>query len=205
MYQKIHSEQSEEYIGFTMIANKISGAADIPQTIEKGQSIQNLETFKKLIIIKVFFSETKIYNVIVLYCIPNITNLNNLEFNKFFLGFRCLSEYPWCIIKIKSKHFPKVFKKIEKNKKNVTEKQEFSRKTSFWHNRFFYMVVTQKLVILVFSLILTKIHQNHEYLQIIWKLRVENVFQILITKVGCTVGLSYGLLTVNLKFLSPCI
>ncbi|KAF0772331.1 Uncharacterized protein FWK35_00000500 [Aphis craccivora] len=32
-------------------------------------------------------------------------------------GFRCKSEYPWCIVEVKSKHFPTVFKKIEKNKK----------------------------------------------------------------------------------------
>ncbi|KAF0759398.1 Uncharacterized protein FWK35_00005653, partial [Aphis craccivora] len=29
----------------------------------------------------------------------------------------------------KSKHFPTVFKKIERNKKEVTEKREFLRKT----------------------------------------------------------------------------
>ncbi|KAF0754774.1 Uncharacterized protein FWK35_00020760 [Aphis craccivora] len=124
-------------------------------------------------------------------------------------GFRCKSEYPWCIIKVKSKHFPTVFKKIKKNKKKkMTDKREFSRKTSFRPNRFFYMVVIQKPITVVntwnfhqitflrkhenlqrkdndfssndfkyLSLfknvdkfliiqILTKIRQNHEYLQI---------------------------------------
>ena len=38
---------------------------------------------------------------------------------------------------MKSKHFPTVLKKIEKNKKKVTEKREFLRKTSFRPNRFF--------------------------------------------------------------------
>ncbi|KAF0748762.1 Uncharacterized protein FWK35_00009185 [Aphis craccivora] len=46
---------------------------------------------------------------------------------------------------VKSKHFPTVFKKIEKNKKKMTEKQEILHNTSFRPNRFFYMVVIQKL------------------------------------------------------------
>ncbi|KAF0696226.1 Uncharacterized protein FWK35_00032644, partial [Aphis craccivora] len=33
-----------------------------------------------------------------------------------------------------------------KNKKKMTEKREFIRKTSFRSNRFFYMVVIQKLI-----------------------------------------------------------
>ncbi|KAF0765954.1 Uncharacterized protein FWK35_00025052 [Aphis craccivora] len=54
---------------------------------------------------------------------------------------------PWYIIEVKSKHFPIVFKKMEKKtKKKMTEKQEFLRKTSFRPNRFFYMVVIQKLI-----------------------------------------------------------
>ncbi|KAE9522236.1 hypothetical protein AGLY_017366 [Aphis glycines] len=50
------------------------------------------------------------------------------------------------ILEVKSKHFPTVFKKIKKNKKKVTEKREFLRKTSFRLNRFFYMGVIQKLI-----------------------------------------------------------
>ncbi|KAE9541249.1 hypothetical protein AGLY_004494 [Aphis glycines] len=46
-----------------------------------------------------------------------ITSRNNASISKFGGGFRWKSEYPWCIIKVKSKHFPTVFKKIEKNKK----------------------------------------------------------------------------------------
>ncbi|KAF0760719.1 Uncharacterized protein FWK35_00010454 [Aphis craccivora] len=46
-----------------------------------------------------------------------ITNRNNAPISNFGGGFRCKSEYPWCIIEVKSKHFPTVFKKIEKNKK----------------------------------------------------------------------------------------
>ncbi|KAF0745982.1 Uncharacterized protein FWK35_00026883, partial [Aphis craccivora] len=32
-------------------------------------------------------------------------------------GFRWQSEYSWCIIQVKSKHFKTVFKKIEKKTK----------------------------------------------------------------------------------------
>ena len=49
-------------------------------------------------------------------------------------------------IEVKSKHFQTVFKRIEKNKKKMTEKREFLRKTSFRPNRFIYMVVIQKLI-----------------------------------------------------------
>ncbi|KAF0737870.1 Uncharacterized protein FWK35_00032712 [Aphis craccivora] len=37
-------------------------------------------------------------------------------------------------------------KNLEKQKKKMTEKREFLRKTSFRPNRFFYMVVIQKLI-----------------------------------------------------------
>ncbi|KAF0769591.1 Uncharacterized protein FWK35_00013217 [Aphis craccivora] len=59
-----------------------------------------------------------------------ITSRNNAPISKFGGGFRRKSEYPWCIKEVKSKHFSTVFKKIEKNKKKVTEKREFLRKTS---------------------------------------------------------------------------
>ncbi|KAF0772063.1 Uncharacterized protein FWK35_00002913 [Aphis craccivora] len=52
-----------------------------------------------------------------------ITSRNNAPISNFAGGFRCKSEYPWCIIKVKSKDFPTAFKKIEKNKKKVTEKR----------------------------------------------------------------------------------
>ncbi|KAF0773228.1 Uncharacterized protein FWK35_00007672, partial [Aphis craccivora] len=46
-----------------------------------------------------------------------ITCLNNAPISNFWGGFRCKSEYPWCILEVKSKYFPTVFKKIEKNNK----------------------------------------------------------------------------------------
>ncbi|KAF0707973.1 Uncharacterized protein FWK35_00026985, partial [Aphis craccivora] len=48
---------------------------------------------------------------------------------------------------VKSKKFPIVFKSVRKNPKKVTEKREFLLKTRFRPNRFFYMVVNQKLII----------------------------------------------------------
>ncbi|KAF0748526.1 Uncharacterized protein FWK35_00022438 [Aphis craccivora] len=47
---------------------------------------------------------------------------------------------------VKSKKFPIVFKSAGKNQKKITEKREFLRKTSFQPNRFFYMVLIQKLI-----------------------------------------------------------
>ncbi|KAE9522195.1 hypothetical protein AGLY_017455, partial [Aphis glycines] len=86
--------------------------------------------------------------VFVCVCVSvySITNRNNASISNFGGGFRWKSEYLWCIIEVKSKHFPTVFKKIEKNKKKMTEKRELLRKTSFRPNRFFYMVVIQKLI-----------------------------------------------------------
>ena len=81
---------------------------------------------------------------LVFVSVYSITSRNNAPISNFGGGFRCKSEYPWCIIEVKSKHFPTVFKKIEKNKKKMTEKREFLRKTNFRPNRFFYMIVIQK-------------------------------------------------------------
>ncbi|KAF0721997.1 Uncharacterized protein FWK35_00015417 [Aphis craccivora] len=98
-------------------------------------------------------------------------------------------------------NFPIVFKSAGKNQKKIKKKREFLRKTSFRPNRFFYMVVIQKLITFKFLRnlsktiknttlswrflyflisssyipILTKIRQNHEYLQIIFILAYINV------------------------------
>ncbi|KAF0760250.1 Uncharacterized protein FWK35_00017060 [Aphis craccivora] len=68
----------------------------------------------------------------------SITIRINIPISNFGGGFRCKSEFPWCIIEAKSKHFPTVFK--------MTKKRAFSRKTNFRPNQFFYMVVIQKLI-----------------------------------------------------------
>ncbi|KAF0749674.1 Uncharacterized protein FWK35_00036671, partial [Aphis craccivora] len=62
---------------------------------------------------------------------------NNAPISNYGGGFRCKSEYPWCIIEVKSKHFPTVFKKIEKNKKKsdgktgIFTQNQFSTKSIF--------------------------------------------------------------------------
>ncbi|KAF0733668.1 Uncharacterized protein FWK35_00019620 [Aphis craccivora] len=43
-------------------------------------------------------------------------------------------------------NFQLVFKSAGENQKKIKEKREFLRKTSFRRNRFFYMVVIQKLI-----------------------------------------------------------
>ncbi|KAF0697939.1 Uncharacterized protein FWK35_00035965 [Aphis craccivora] len=64
-----------------------------------------------------------------------ITSRNNAPISNYGGGFRCKSEYPWCVIEIK------IYKKIEKNKKKkMTEKRQFLRKTSFRPNRFFLLL-----------------------------------------------------------------
>ncbi|KAE9521275.1 hypothetical protein AGLY_018338 [Aphis glycines] len=47
----------------------------------------------------------------------SITSRNNASISNFGRGFRWKSEYPWCIIEVKSKHFQTVFQNIEQNKK----------------------------------------------------------------------------------------
>ncbi|KAF0762272.1 Uncharacterized protein FWK35_00002811 [Aphis craccivora] len=60
-----------------------------------------------------------------------ITSRNNAPISNYGDGFRCKSEYPWCIIS---------FQKNREKQKKMTEKREFLRKTSFRPNRFFFMV-----------------------------------------------------------------
>ncbi|KAF0752449.1 Uncharacterized protein FWK35_00019377 [Aphis craccivora] len=73
------------------------------------------------------------------------TNLNN--WRNFHLSIN--SSKKITNIEIVFSHFlnfPIVFKSVVKNQKKIKEKQEFLRKTSFRLNRFFYMVVIQKLI-----------------------------------------------------------
>ncbi|KAF0721303.1 Uncharacterized protein FWK35_00034536 [Aphis craccivora] len=45
--------------------------------------------------------------------------LSNAPISNFGGGFRCKSEYPWCILEIKSKHFPtfKFLRNLSKTRK----------------------------------------------------------------------------------------
>ncbi|KAF0687265.1 Uncharacterized protein FWK35_00034332 [Aphis craccivora] len=71
-------------------------------------------------------------------CLYRITSRNNASISIFGGSFRWKSEYPWCIIEVKSKHFPTVFKKIEKNQKKSDEitgifpQNQFSTKLIFF-------------------------------------------------------------------------
>ncbi|KAF0759962.1 Uncharacterized protein FWK35_00026542 [Aphis craccivora] len=72
---------------------------------------------------------------------------NNARISNFGGGFRFVIESSWCIGEV-ILSFTIVFKSAGKNQKKITEKREFLRKTSFRPNRFFYMVVIQKLIAL---------------------------------------------------------
>ncbi|KAF0763151.1 Uncharacterized protein FWK35_00034755, partial [Aphis craccivora] len=76
--------------------------------------------------------------VFVFVSVYSITSRNNAPISNYGGGFRCKSEYPWYIIGFS--------KKSRKTKKKMTEKREFLRKTSFRPNRFFFMVVIQKII-----------------------------------------------------------
>ncbi|KAF0700368.1 Uncharacterized protein FWK35_00035847, partial [Aphis craccivora] len=78
----------------------------------------------------IFYNDVCFFFFVSVY---SITSRNNDPISNYGCGFRCKSEYPWCIIEVKSKHFPTVIKKIEKNKK----KNDGKTGTSFRPNRFF--------------------------------------------------------------------
>ncbi|KAE9532144.1 hypothetical protein AGLY_010346 [Aphis glycines] len=66
-----------------------------------------------------------------------ITSQNNASISNFGGGFRWKSEYPWCIIQVKSNYFSTVFKKNrEKQKKNdgktgIFTQNQFSAESIF--------------------------------------------------------------------------
>ncbi|KAF0770831.1 Uncharacterized protein FWK35_00008324 [Aphis craccivora] len=68
-----------------------------------------------------------------------ITSRNNAPISNFGGGFRCKSQ---------KLTFSNSFQRNreKQKKKKMTEKREFLRKTSLRPNRFFYMVVNQKLI-----------------------------------------------------------
>ncbi|KAF0773654.1 Uncharacterized protein FWK35_00003465, partial [Aphis craccivora] len=70
-----------------------------------------------------------------------------IDFTMMCYNITCRNNYKlWGWFPIK--HFPTIFKKIEKNKKKkkkMTEKREFLRKTSFRPNRFFIWLVDNKI------------------------------------------------------------
>ncbi|KAF0761028.1 Uncharacterized protein FWK35_00038921 [Aphis craccivora] len=81
----------------------------------------------------------------VFMSVYSITSRNTVPITNYGGGFRCKSEYNWCIIQVKRKHFPTVFKKTKKNNNKMTEKRKFLRKTSFRPNRFIWLYF-QKII-----------------------------------------------------------
>ncbi|KAF0762114.1 Uncharacterized protein FWK35_00008430 [Aphis craccivora] len=65
------------------------------------------------------------------------TSRNNAPISNLGGGFRWKSEYPWWMIEVKSKHFPTVFRKIEKNKKKNDGKTGIFMQNQFLTKRFF--------------------------------------------------------------------
>ncbi|KAF0773331.1 Uncharacterized protein FWK35_00006550 [Aphis craccivora] len=57
----------------------------------------------------------------IFFCVSvySITSRNNASISNFGGGFQWQSEYLWCIIEVKSKHFPTDLKKIEKKRKKA--------------------------------------------------------------------------------------
>ncbi|KAF0770620.1 Uncharacterized protein FWK35_00013823 [Aphis craccivora] len=71
----------------------------------------------------------------------SITSRNNAPISNYGGGFRCKSEYPWCIIEVKifSKKLRKTKKKND-GKTGIFTQNQFSTKSNF------FMVVIQKLI-----------------------------------------------------------
>ncbi|KAE9525473.1 hypothetical protein AGLY_014273 [Aphis glycines] len=127
----------------------------------------------------------------VFVSVYNITSRNNSSISNIRGDFRWKSEYPWCIIQVKSKHFPTVFKNLEKNKKKsdgktgIFTQNQFSTKSIFLygcnsktnHCKYFKFspniyrndndLSLNDIIQKHSKLNVNKIRQNHEYLQII--------------------------------------
>ncbi|KAF0769124.1 Uncharacterized protein FWK35_00008927 [Aphis craccivora] len=97
------------------------------------------------------------------WSVYSITSRNNTSISNFGGGFRWKSEYPWCIIEVKVPYEFSNFYEICRKRENLHFSFNLSCK---------YLKISPLLIIQI----LTKIRQNHEYLQIILELRVENLY-----------------------------
>ncbi|KAF0760583.1 Uncharacterized protein FWK35_00030436, partial [Aphis craccivora] len=80
---------------------------------------------------KISYKHNKFYFYVSVY---SIICQNNAPISNFGGGFRCKSEYPWCIIEEKSKNFPTAFKKMRKKNDGKTgffSQNQFSTKSIF--------------------------------------------------------------------------
>ncbi|KAE9526662.1 hypothetical protein AGLY_013310 [Aphis glycines] len=82
-----------------------------------------------------------------------ITSRNNALISNFGSGFRWQSEYPCCIIKVKSEYFSAIFKIVEKNKEKFSTKSIFLYGFNSKTNHFKYL--KPSVYILVLSITLT--------------------------------------------------
>ncbi|KAF0765267.1 Uncharacterized protein FWK35_00015814 [Aphis craccivora] len=88
------------------------------------------------------------------FCVSvySITSRNNAPISNYGGGFRCKSEYLW-LYRSKVNIFQQFSKKSRKTKKKkMTDEREILRNTSFRPNRFFYMVVIQKLITIILEI-----------------------------------------------------
>ncbi|KAF0712888.1 Uncharacterized protein FWK35_00022150 [Aphis craccivora] len=88
------------------------------------------------------------------YTITCRNNASNFNFSSYS-GSKMNLVGGWCIGEVIFLVPNRFQKHREKPKKKIKEKREFLRKTSYRPNRFFYMVVIQKLIALNFQNILT--------------------------------------------------
>ncbi|KAF0756942.1 Uncharacterized protein FWK35_00015905 [Aphis craccivora] len=161
--------QIADKMSITNISKSISIGLPNKYKGENMEEFYNSRTIKDI----VYF----ILSIVIKICriIRSITSRNNALISNFGGGFRCKSEYPWCIIVVKIQ----IFKKSVENAKICKIK---NTTLSFPINRRYLNILptTEIFKILENFLIiqiLTKIRQNHEYLQIIFDPHAPNVQQ----------------------------
>ncbi|KAF0760152.1 Uncharacterized protein FWK35_00014365 [Aphis craccivora] len=98
-----------------------------------------------------------------------LTSQNNAPISNFWGGFRCKSEYSWCIIEVKIKHFPTVPYEFSNLYEICRKRENLQRNVTIYPQMISIFFIIQKFLInYSYIQILTKIHQNHEYLQFIF-------------------------------------
>ncbi|KAF0764159.1 Uncharacterized protein FWK35_00017706 [Aphis craccivora] len=114
-----------------------------------------------------------------------ITSRNNASISNFGGGFRCKSEYPWCIIQIKSSHFQQFSKKSRKTKKN-DGKTGMSIK-NFWMTQSFENLIQGSLGVFKFIRNLSKTRKFTIFLQE----AIEKTHKIIIGKILSAISRRY--------------
>ncbi|KAE9543778.1 hypothetical protein AGLY_002008, partial [Aphis glycines] len=145
-----------------------------------------------------------------------ITSRNNAPISNYGSGFRCKSEYPWCIIEVKSKYFPTVFKKNEKNKKKknngktgIFTQNQFSTESIFLYgcnsktNHCKYLKFSSNVYISVIYIHVDKIFlAPSKYLKIVYK--VPHMHNFLYLKFSLNVNVSVQIFTKSVENVKIC-